>query len=346
MPNTIAPAILAALIWAGSTSWSPGQCQEGAHRRTPFTLEAVRGADLTLHLRWTIPPGMYLYRDRIGAADADGHALPVATEPGETKDDPNFGPTEVYHVATEASVPAAALVGVHGMRVTYQGCAEKGICYPPVSQAVDVPEPGLPVPEAASANTDPTRDVPRAEAGREAGGGPLSGDLAGVLATFLGLGLLLAFTPCVLPMVPVLAGMLARSGERLTAGRGFVLSGTYALAMALAYGTLGVAAAWSGRNLQVVLQTPAALGLLAAAFVALALSMLGAFDLALPAGAAVRLSRLDGGRCGALGGAAVMGFTSALIVGPCVTPPLAAALLYVAQTGDVARGASALFALG
>ena len=162
---------------------------------------------------------------------------------------------------------------------------------------------------------------------------PLSGPLIGVLATFLGLGLLLAFTPCVLPMVPVLAGMLARSGERLSAGRGFVLSGIYALAVAMAYATLGLAAAWSGRNLQVALQTPMALGLLAAAFATLALSMFGAFDLAMPAGAAARLSRIGGRRFGALGGAAVMGFTSALIVGPCVTPPLAAALLYVPRRG-------------
>ena len=116
--------------------------------------------------------------------------------------------------------------------------------------------------------------------------------------------------------------------------------------MALAYATLGLMAAWSGRNLQAALQTPMALGLLAATFVALALSMFGAFDLAMPAGATARLSRIGGRWFGALGGAAVMGFTSALIVGPCVTPPLAAALLYVAQTGDVARGASALFALG
>ncbi|WP_336487712.1 protein-disulfide reductase DsbD [Methylobacterium nigriterrae] len=345
MPNVLANVILAVLVWAGSSLWSPGHCGEPVARQAPFTLDVTRDEDLSLRLRWTIDPGSYLYRDKIGTSDSSGRELPVTTAAGETKDDPNFGPTEVYHGAAEAVVPGAALAGVRDVRVTYQGCAEKGICYPLVTRVVEVPAPG---PQAATMPANPavSASAPPVDATPETGGGLLSGHLAGVLATFLGLGLLLAFTPCVLPMVPVLGGMLTRSGERLSAGRGFVLSGTYALAMALAYGTLGVAAAWSGRNLQVALQTPVALGLLAATFAALALSMLGAFDLALPAGAAARLSRLSGRRLGALGGAAVMGFTSALIVGPCVTPPLAAALLYVAQTGDVARGASALFALG
>ncbi|SFL00014.1 protein-disulfide reductase DsbD [Methylorubrum salsuginis] len=335
MPNVFTHLILAALVWTGSSLWSPGQCSEPGARPTPFAVDAARDPDLSLRMRWTIAPGTYLYRDKIAATDASGRELPVSTQPGETKDDPNFGPTEVYHGATEAIVPGAALSGVREVRVTYQGCAEKGICYPPINTVIEVPAPG-PQATAATLATDAQPEPDR---------GLLSGHLAGVLATFLGLGLLLAFTPCVLPMVPVLAGMLARSGERPSAGRGFVLSGTYVLAMALAYGTLGVAAAWSGRNLQVTLQTPVALGLLAAAFVALALSMFGVFDLALPSAVSGRLSRLSGRRFGALG-AAAMGFTSALIVGPCVTPPLAAALLYVAQTGDVARGAAALFALG
>ena len=345
MPNVLANLILAVLVWAGSSLWSPGHCREPGARQAPVTLDMTRDPDLSLRLRWTIAAGTYLYRDKIAAADASGRELPVSLPPSETKDDPNFGPTEVYHGSTEAIVPGVALAGVRAVRITYQGCAEKGICYPPVTRVVEVPAPGL---QEAAATEKPAvaTGSPPGDPQPDTGSGLLSGSLAGVLATFLGLGLLLAFTPCVLPMVPVLAGMLARSGERLSAGRGFLLSGTYALAMALAYGTLGVAAAWSGRNMQVALQTPIALGLLAAVFAALALSMFGVFDLSLPAGATSRLSRLSGRRFGTLGAAAVMGFTSALIVGPCVTPPLAAALLYVAQTGDVARGAAALFALG
>ncbi|RUP16676.1 MAG: protein-disulfide reductase DsbD, partial [Methylobacterium sp.] len=168
----------------------------------------------------------------------------------------------------------------------------------------------------------------------------------GVLMGMFGLGLLLAFTPCVLPMVPILSGMLVRSCQALTPGRGLVLSGSYVLAMAVAYASLGVAAAWLGRNLQVALQTPPALGLMAAAFAALALSMFGLFDLQAPRWWRDRRSGAPAAKGGSILGAALLGFSSALIVGPCVTPPLAAALLYVAQTGDVLRGALALFALG
>jgi thiol:disulfide interchange protein DsbD len=167
-----------------------------------------------------------------------------------------------------------------------------------------------------------------------------------MLAAFFGFGLLLSLTPCVFPMIPILSGILARSGEHLSAKRGFVLSAAYVLAMALAYAALGVAAAWSGQNLQIALQTPLALGAISLVFVALALSMFGLYDLQLPARWIGRLSGGASSNRGSIGGAALLGFGSALIVGPCVTPPLAAALLYVAQAGDLARGASALFALG
>jgi thiol:disulfide interchange protein DsbD len=148
-------------------------------------------------------------------------------------------------------------------------------------------------------------------------------------------------------MIPILSGMLARSGEQLTARRGFVLSATYVVSMSLAYASLGLVVAWSGQNLQVALQTPIALGLMSAIFLALALSMFGLYDLQLPQSWQSRLIGAGAARRGgSLGGAAMMGFASALIVGPCVTPPLAAALVYVAQTGNLVRGAMALFALG
>ena len=166
-----------------------------------------------------------------------------------------------------------------------------------------------------------------------------------MLAAFAGFGLLLAFTPCVFPMISIFSGMLVRMGDRLTAGRGFVLSGIYVLAMALAYAVLGIVVAWSGQNLQAALQTPVVLIMMSAVFLALAASMFGYYDLQLPQAWQTRLTGTARGR-GSLGAAAIMGSGSALIVGPCVTPPLAAALVYVAQTGDVLRGASALFALG
>ncbi|AYO83080.1 protein-disulfide reductase DsbD [Methylobacterium brachiatum] len=351
MPNVFAHLILAALVWAGAAPWSPGWSQEGAARQTPFTLVATRDANLALHLRWTIAPGTYLYRDRIRAEVNTGTELPVSTPPAQTKDDPNFGPTEVYHDSVEAIVPGAALASLREVRVTYQGCAERGICYPPVTKRLNLAS-------LASAGASPADE---ATVAGPAGGtvaapirqdvlpaGPalfLVGDLVGVLAGMFGLGLLLAFTPCVLPMVPILSGMIVRSGQDLTPGRGLALSGSYVLAMAAAYASLGVAAAWLGRNLQVALQTPLALGLMATAFVALALSMFGLFDLQAPRWWRDRFGA-PAAQGGSVAGAAFLGFSSALVVGPCVTPPLAAALLYVAQTGNVLRGALALFSLG
>ncbi|MDQ2067166.1 protein-disulfide reductase DsbD [Xinfangfangia sp. CPCC 101601] len=165
-----------------------------------------------------------------------------------------------------------------------------------------------------------------------------------VLLAFFGFGMALALTPCVFPMVPILAGVLARQGETLTPARGAVLSGSYVLAMAMAFALMGAVAGWSGQNLQMVLQSPWAVGAVAALFVMLALSNFGLFALSLPAAWTARLSRP--GRRGSVGSAATLGFTSALIVGPCVTAPLAGAFLYVAQTGDVVLGAAALFMLG
>ncbi len=136
-----------------------------------------------------------------------------------------------------------------------------------------------------------------------------------VLLAFFGFGLLLALTPCVFPMVPILAGMLARQGETLTPARGAALSGAYVLAMASAFAGLGAVAGWSGQNLQMLMQSPWAIGAVAGLFVALALSSFGLFDLQLPAGVTARLSSTGHGR-GSLGGAACLGFTSALIVGP------------------------------
>jgi thiol:disulfide interchange protein DsbD len=328
-----------------------------------FGLTVKRAAAGGLQLHWRIAPGNYLYRDTIIVKTAAGDAIAVTLPPGQIKDDPTFGATEVYHDSIAADVGVADLPATGHVVVNYQGCAERGICYPPVQKTIDLVT--MTVTNGAAAV--PLRDVqtaaPQATETREylvppSAGDPvsqgeeptttrlLSGHILAMLAAFLGFGLLLSFTPCIFPMIPILSGMLARSGESLSARRGFVLSGAYVLAMALAYAALGIAAAWSGQNLQIVLQTPIALGLISLAFVVLALSMFGFYDLQLPARWADRLSGPVSGKGGSIGGAALLGFGSALIVGPCVTPPLAAALLYVAQTGDLARGAAALFALG
>ncbi|MGH1571094.1 protein-disulfide reductase DsbD [Methylobacterium sp. P31] len=355
MPNRVALSALAALVWAAFSFWTPGQCQEGTTRRIPFTLAASRDADLSLRLRWTIAPGTYLYRDKIGVAAGTG-LLPVSTASGEIKDDPNFGPTEIYHGSAKAIVPGAALASVHEVQVTFQGCAEKGICYPPVTHLIDLS--ALTITDAATSGQGRAAASLTESRGLQMAGdipagvltdGPaslLTGNLFGLLSGMFGFGILLAFTPCVLPMVPILSGMLVRSGQNLSSRRGFVLSGSYVVAMAAAYASLGLAAAWLGQNLQVALQTPVALGLMAAAFAALALSMFGLFDLQVPRWWRNRAGGAPAAGRGSLPGAALLGFSSALVMGPCVTPPLAAALLYVGQTGDILRGALALFALG
>ncbi|TDR84494.1 protein-disulfide reductase DsbD [Enterovirga rhinocerotis] len=314
-----------------------------------FTLSAQRDADGTLRLTWSITPGNYLYREQIAISGAGG-PIAAALPEGQTKDDPNFGPTEVYHRDVVATIGAADLAGAATLTVRFQGCSERGICYPPRIATVDlaslaVTHGATPGGRSGSAITswNPNTAVAASEPKVAFG---LSGNMLAVAMAFFGFGLLLAFTPCVLPMVPILVGLLSRSSGRLSAGRGFALSSTYVLAMAVAYGTLGVAAAWSGQNLQMVLQAPAAIGAMAAVFVALALASFGLFDLRLPSALTDALSSGPGRRSGAFAGAAALGFTSALIVGPCVTPPLAAALLYVAQTGDLFRGAFALFFLG
>src|SRR5258708_7412834 len=310
-----------------------------------FSLTVSRPTEGGLRLDWRIAPGDYLYRDKIVVNTAAGDAVAVTTPPGQIKDDPTFGATEVYHDHVEAEVAATGLPTMGQVVVTYQGCAELGICYPPVRKSVDLGTMAV----TSGAAVDPLRDMRNSSASGSSmpapAGAPvsqdemsattrlLSGHISGMLAAFFGFGLLLSFTPCVFPMIPILSGMLARSGEHLSAGRGFVLSGAYVLAMALAYAALGVAAAWSGQNLQIALQTPVALGVISFVFVALALSMFGLYDIQLPAHWANRLSGAAAGKGGSIGGAALIGFGSALILRPCVTPPLPVGLLYVAHTG-------------
>lgn len=320
-----------------------------------FQLSVSQGEDGALVLNWRIADGYYLYRSTF-AADAGGQSLPLSLPEGERYEDPYFGEGQIYRDEVTARLAHA------GQPVTlhWQGCQQDGICYAPQSVRLDGDGRVLEDDAAASAPGWSPQAASSREAGEAAGtasglvlaqdqglvqGLAARGGGALVIVGFLGFGLLLAFTPCVFPMFPIVAGMLAGQGETLTARRGLVLTGAYVLAMAAAFGLLGIAAAWSGANLQMALQSPAAIGVIAVLFVLLALSMFGFYELQMPLALQTRLGRV-GGRRGSLGGAMVLGFTSALIVGPCVTAPLAGALLYIAQTGDVTLGAAALFALG
>ncbi|MBP0483189.1 protein-disulfide reductase DsbD [Sagittula salina] len=337
------------LIVAGLTG--PVAAQDGLFSsgapldpREAFALSVTPQPDGSRLLRWEIADGYYLYRDYL-AVETDTRApVPLESDPGTQKEDPTFGAVEVYYDQAEARIGPVS----DPLSVTYQGCQEDGICYPPITDSL----PALPVAapdgpkETGSPAFTPGGGITLAEDAGLVEGLVQRGGLRLLLLGFFGFGLLLAFTPCVLPMIPILGGLLAGQGESLTARRGLALSATYVLAMSSALALLGVAAAWSGQNLQIVLQSPLAVGGVALLFAALALSMFGLFELRFPQAWNDRMATAGSGRRGTFAGAAGLGFTSALIMGPCVTAPLAGALLYIAQTGDTALGAAALFSLG
>ncbi|MFA7387493.1 MAG: protein-disulfide reductase DsbD [Thiohalobacteraceae bacterium] len=321
----------------------------------PDVAASADGSELLV--RWDIAEGYYLYRDkfRIELDAGDGVALQPAQFPeGEIKDDETFGRVEVYHNQVEARIPmtriqtAATPIKV---KLGYQGCAEAGICYPPQIKTVDFQ---LPAGGSATAAAAPTAGTPPAV---QAEAPPVTDQdrIARVLTEkplwlsmliFFGLGLGLSVTPCVFPMIPILSSIIVGQGEQITTRRAFSLSLVYVLAMALTYTVAGVIAALFGENLQAAFQNPWILSSFAAVFVLLALSMFGFYELQMPAGLQSRLSEISNRqRGGTLIGVGVMGFLSALIVGPCVAAPLAAALLVIGQTGDTLLGGSALFAL-
>ena len=326
-----------------------------------FRMEAGRdGSDIAI--RWQLEDGYYLYREYLSVTGVGGKPLEMATPPGVIKEDPGYGSTEVYYGTATATV-AGPVTG--SLNVTYQGCQDGGLCYPPTTVEIDAAtlEPksdtgksGLQTALRSQAAFPLVSKGPKAADSSSirisdpSTNGVVSSllDRGGVLfliVGFLGLGVLLAFTPCVFPMYPILAATLTREGESLSTGRGFALSSTYVLALAAAFSLFGVVAAWWGQSFQIALQSPAATLIVAAIFVALALSSFGLFELQLPSFLRNRLTARRGSG-GSLASSAALGFSSALVIGPCVTAPLAGALLYIAQTGDVVLGATALFALG
>lgn len=314
-----------------------------------FVLSHDVDADGGLVVAFDIEPGYYLYRDKLALEPVTENlalADPVLP-PGEMKEDPEFGRVAIYRDRIAVTAQLVRLPERDGMLeavVRYQGCAEDGICYPPQRRTVSflptgavsaaAPAPGAPVVAGLSDADRITRDL-------------ASRSLLATFATFLGLGLLLSLTPCVYPMVPILSGIIVGQREPVTTRRAVALSTTYVLAMALTYALAGVAAGLLGRNLQAAFQHPAVIVSFSLVFVLLALSMFGLFELQLPARVQSRLDRLSRSqRGGTYTGVAVMGVLSAVIVGPCVAPPLAGTLAYIGQTGSGVIGGLALFALG
>lgn len=316
-----------------------------------FRFSARLAAVNMVEVRYQIAPGYYMYRDKFSfAIDPAGVKLGTPQLPaGKIKEDQFFGKVEVYRDAVtillplqqDAAVPVATLTAVS------QGCADVGVCYVPQEQKAELKlaafgtesSRGGALPSASfAAPVRQSEDSLVAELFR--------GGFWLLVISFFGFGLLLSFTPCMLPMMPILSGIIAGRGQRMTKMHGFMLSAAFVFGMAITYALAGVAAGLSGAMLSAALQSPWVLGGFAAVFVALALSMFGFYELQLPVALQSRLaeasSRLPGGR---FAGVFVMGALSALIVGPCVAAPLAGALLYISQSGDVMLGGVALFAM-
>ena len=320
----------------------------------------------------------YVYRDKVGFATSGESGVSIAKvelPPGEKKSDPNFGDTVVFHRPFQAvialdrgKVRDATQVSVDAR---YQGCSEKGLCYPPAKKRFDLTlaawspaenRTGAVAPSTRGAGVEFTitaappaasRDQAPSSTGTassldggEARQALLSGSLWLIVPLFFALGVGLAFTVCMLPMIPILSGIILGQSKSMTRARGLILSGSYVLGMALTFAIAGVLVGLSGKNIAAVLQNPWVLGAFAGIFVLLALSMFGFYEIQMPSfiqsKATVASNRLSGGRVFSV---FVMGALSAVIIGPCAAPPVFAALAFVSRTGDAMLGGTALFAM-
>lgn len=305
-----------------------------------------------LILEWIIAPSYYLYQDRIRVTSDQGQVLSLTFDrPAELKNDPNFGQVKVFH---DHLIAKAELETRKSVVVSYQGCSQAGLCYPAQNFAVDNAG-NLHTAALENSTAIPTQKILSAakEEPLESAGGIAdflrTTGVWGIIGTFLLLGIGLSLTPCVLPMVPILSGIIAGQGERLSARRGFLLASAYVFGMSLSYAVAGVCVGYFGAsaNISAWLQNPWVLSIFAGIFVVLALAMFGFYELQLPSSLMNKLNgfnqKQQGGR---LFGVAVMGVLSALVVSPCVSAPLAGALIYISTTGDALLGGAALFALG
>ncbi|HEY3784549.1 MAG TPA: protein-disulfide reductase DsbD [Steroidobacteraceae bacterium] len=363
---------------------SPGTGQSGDNFLPPdeaFRFDATADGPDRVRLVWEITDGYYLYRARIKASTTSDRAQlgELVLPRGETKIDDYFGKQEVYHHQLVGSVTVARPGGATfalPLKVTYQGCATAGLCYPPITKTINV---SLPPGTGATGGTSALEAAATAGSplpadgtpGQSAAGGSASGaasaasagfvseqdrlgallrdgNLAAVLATFFALGALLSLSPCVLPMIPILSGIIVGQGERVTAGRGFSLAFIYVQGMALTYAAAGAAFVLAFKQApQAFFQQPWILMLFVLLFVALALAMFGTYTLQMPSGLQTRLTNLSNRqKTGTYIGTFIMGALSALVVTACVAPALIAALSVISQSGRVARGALALYVTG
>ena len=337
-----------------------------------FKFSAQMADAHTIVVNYAIADGYYMYRERFRFTASGAKLGEPVIPPGKIKYDDTFQKNvETYHNGVEIRIPVEA-AGPFTLTATGQGCADKGLCYPPQDASVQLtPGAGGSEPQMSAApgqgggfnfpgqapQPAPQVDTPTAPAAppaKPAAPSELSGiasllqggRLLAIIPAFILLGLGLAFTPCVLPMVPILSSIIVGEGKEVHRTRGFVLSLAYSFGMAIVYTALGVAAGLLGEGLAAALQNPWVLGGFALLIVVMALSMFDVYQLQVPAVLQTRLSTVSGRQSsGKLAGVFVMGAISALIVGPCVAAPLAGALVYISQTRDVVIGGAALFAM-
>ncbi len=315
-----------------------------------FVLTVQAEDQHTLLANFNVTPDYYLYRNKISfhVANRKFNIARVDLPNGEIKNDPNFGPLEVYHQSFQARIILDKVDNSMPLTLTasYQGCSDKGLCYPPIDKTFNIDfvqtlsaTPSTPSPSLESKNISGNDNIQIAQIFK-------GGSFWLIVSFFFGAGLLLALTPCVFPMIPILSGIIVGRGHKITHSHALILSLAYVLGMAITYAVAGVAAGYSGNLLSNALQIPWVLGSFAAIFVVLSLSMFGLYELQLPTALQSRLSntsnKLHGGH---ISGVFVMGALSAIIVGPCVAAPLAGALLYISQTHDAVLGGTALFFL-
>ena len=298
-----------------------------------------------LQLSWVIADGYYMYKGKL-KFKADGATIgEIALPKGKIHHDEYFGEQEVYTNFIQFPVTLKDAKAGSTFSVTFMGCAEGKLCYPPTKRTVKLNEVDA---SAATAAKSPAKQQSQAPITEQDKLSQMlsNNSLLITLLIFFGLGIGLALTPCVFPMYPILSGIIVGQGEKLSVGRGFALAMTYVQGMAITYSVLGLIVASAGLKYQAALQSPVILLILAALFVILSLSMFGLYDLKLPAKWQDKMNNASNKQKGGnFIGVFVMGAISGLVASPCTSAPLSGVLIYIAQSGDLALGFLALYVL-
>ena len=302
-----------------------------------------------LEITFDIAEGYYLYRHQFKFSVENAEIIPVELPKGEDHEDEFFGVQQIFTEKLNFVIELSNIGDNANVKVRYQGCAAKGLCYPPKKKTIELSKVNIDASDsnnilgALSAPTETTENASEQHQLADM----LKGDniWLTLLAFFVG-GLLLSFTPCVFPMYPILTGIIVGQGDKLSTKKAFRLSFFYVQGMAITYTLLGIVVALAGAQFQAMFQHPAVLIGLSVLFIFLALSMFGLFNLALPSSWQNKLNNISNSqKGGSYFGVVVMGAISGLVASPCTTAPLTGALLYISQSGDIWLGASALYAL-